>query len=483
MTADQFLMALSKHWRGGIALVLIGILGALGFAATRPVLYESRSTVYVSADEAGSRGGVIQSSHYVDTAVQSLAKIGATPAVLNPVIAALGLRTTADQLAGRVSVDVGTNTVVLTVRALAATPAESVRLANSVRTSLSHQQSVLATRVADGSGLVVPALTVHLISAPRLPSAPASPNLHLILATGALLGLLLGLLYVVARQLVRPRVTSVAELRGVRGADSVPFLGAVPATVPTADRPSVPTADPPSDTDERDAYRTVALHLGVPGAGPGTLVVAGAGRGDGTSAVARGIARAAAERSERVLLVDADLRRPVADQTVSIHADIGLAEVLQGTSSLEDAMRRRSAFTVLAAGGPAADPGALLGSDAARRLIAQLAARFDLVVIDAPAVLAGPDALALAVAADGAVLVVHGGTTRAAEVTGSVESAQLAGVTPAGIVLERPPRRRRHRRARPSTARSASAPAASDEHPAPALAAAAPAETAPVSTP
>ncbi|WP_375399270.1 hypothetical protein [uncultured Amnibacterium sp.] len=469
MTADQFLLALSKYWRGGMALVLVGLLGALGFAATRPVLYESRSTVYVSADEAGSRGGVIQSSHYVDTAVQSLAKIGATPAVLNPVITALGLRATAAQLAQRVSVDVGTNTVVLTVRALAGTPADSVRLANAVRTSLSRQQAVLSTRVIDGSGLVVPALTVHLITAPRLPSAPASPNLHLILATGALIGLLLGLLYAIARQLVGTRVTSVAELRGVACADSVPFLGAVPPTDPTA------------DIDARDAYRTVALHLGVPGAGPRTLVVAGTGHDDSVTAAARGIAQAGAERSERVLLVDADLRRPVAEQP-----GLGLAEVLQGTSSLQDAVQQGSAFTVLAAGTPPADPGALLGSDAARRLIAQLAERFDLVVIQAPAVLAGPDAVALALAADGAVLVAHGGATRAADVTRSVESAHLAGVTLTGIVFERPRPRRALRRTRPSTVRSgsaAAAPTASDDHPAPAFAAAAPADTAPVTTP
>lgn len=469
MTADQFLLALSKYWRGVLALVLAGVLAALGFAATRPVLYESSSTVYVSADQAGSRGGIIQSSHYVDTAVQSLAKVGPSSTVLGPVIRALGLRTTVQQLAQHVSVDVGTNTVVLTIRALAPTPAGSVQLADAVRASLARQQSVLSTRVASGAGLV-PALTVHTVSAPRVPTAPISPDLRLILATGLLLGLLLGLLYAVGRQLIRPRVTSVAELRGVRGASTVPVLGAVAA--PRADERA------PISATSSDEYRTLSLHLGMPGSALRVLAVAGAGRGDGASAVARGIAAAAAERSGRVLLIDADLRRPVAARPV-----IGLAEVLQGTSSLPDALQQGDGFTLLSAGSPSIDPGALVASDAIRQLFGGFADRFDLVVVDAPAVLSGPDALGLFRIADGAVLVVRGGVTRASDLSRSLESARLAGITIAGLVLERSLSRRSRRPTAPSTGQAVTAmPESSGDGPAAPATRSAPAGTSSVSS-
>lgn len=436
MTADQFLLALSKYWRGLVALVLIGVMAALGFAATRPVLYESSSTVYVSADQAGSRGGIIQSSHYVDTAVQSLAKVGTTPAVLGPVARTLGLRTTAQQLAERVSVDVGTNTVVLTVRALAATPADSVALANAVRSSLARQQSVLSTRVVSGAGLI-PALTVHTVSAPRLPTAPESPNLRLIVATGLLLGLLLGLLYAVVRQLVRTRVISAAELRGVRGASTVPVLGEVGPPRPDG---RAPTAATPNDDD-----RAILLHLGIQAPDGRTLVVSGAGRDDSASTVARGIASAAAERTMRVVLVDADLRRPTASRPV-----VGLAEVLQGTASLPEALQERDGLTLLSSGSPSIDPGALIASDATRQLLGALAERFDLVVVGAPAVLTAPDALGLARTAGGAILTARGGATRVAEITRSIESLRLAGVPVAGLVFERS----RGRRTAPSATRS-----------------------------
>lgn len=439
MTADQFLMALSKHWREVLGVVLMGVLASLGFAVTRPVLYESSSTVYVSAEQSGSRGGVIQSSHYVDVAVQSLAKVGTTPQVLGPVIRKLGLRVTDRQLAEHVSVDVGTNTVVLTVRALDRSAAGSARLANAVRASLAIRQSELSSSVVSATGRV-PALTVHTVSTAQPPSTSVSPNLRFILASGVLAGLLLGLLYAVSRQLVRPRIASVAELRQVRGAAVVPFLGSISAD---------PSDDGVASGTPSDEGRVLALHLGLPVSGGRVILVSGAASAHDSAAVARGIAVAAAERSGNVLLVDADLRR-ARDRDPAP----GLSEVLQGTSSLQDVAHRRNGLTVLAAGGVPGDPAAVLGSEAAHRLVAQARDQFDLVVLAAPSVLAGPDALGLGRLADGAVLVVCSERTLAADLSRTVECAQMAGIRLLGIVLEQPRRGRRSRAQRSAVAPS-----------------------------
>lgn len=111
----------------------------------------------------------------------------------------------------------------------------------------------------------------------------------------------------------------------------------------------------------------------------------------------------------RVLLVDCDLRKPKVHVSLGLRPETGLAEVLQGEASLDDAIVKAEGvgLDVLPVRTLPKNPSELLASDAMRKLIEELSNRYDQVILDTPAALALPDAKTLSEISDGLVLVVR----------------------------------------------------------------------------
>ncbi len=195
------------------------------------------------------------------------------------------------------------------------------------------------------------------------------------------------------------------------------------------------------------------------GRSPRTILCVSADAGDGKSTLIAALALAWGEAGERVAVVEADFRRPVQSRLLQLSGSHGLADVLTGMLSVEDAMQSVSLtrpeadvgpatpsaagstatvvepaglVSVLVGGTKVANPPALLGRPATAELVRSLADEFDYVLIDAPSPLQVSDAMPLLGAVDGIVLVARVGHTR---VTSARRLLALLEHTPSAPVL------------------------------------------------
>ncbi len=125
----------------------------------------------------------------------------------------------------------------------------------------------------------------------------------------------------------------------------------------------------------------------------------------------------------RVLLIDCDLRRPKIHPVLGLKPETGLAEVLTGASSIDEAIVAAEgvALDVLPVGGRPANPSELLGSPEMNRLIAEVSGRYDRVIIDTPAALGLPDAKIVSDLCDGTVMVVRADSTARSDLEAVLE--------------------------------------------------------------
>jgi capsular exopolysaccharide synthesis family protein len=167
-----------------------------------------------------------------------------------------------------------------------------------------------------------------------------------------------------------------------------------------------------------------------------TIMITSPGGAEGKSVTAANLALAMAQEFQRrVVLVDADLRGPSVHSLFGIEGAPGLAEVLAGEATLEEALVYLPDFrlTVLPAGGTPQFPTELLGSAAMRRAIDTLRARFDRVLLDLPAVMPLADVGTVAPLTDGVVMVVRAGVTQRPALDQALEALEDSKIL--GVVL------------------------------------------------
>ena len=144
------------------------------------------------------------------------------------------------------------------------------------------------------------------------------------------------------------------------------------------------------------------------------LIVTSPAKGDGKSVTAANLTLTMAQEfNRRIVLVDADLRRPSVHRLFGLPSQPGLADVLKGDVALDEALVQLPEYqlTILPAGTRVDRQTELLGSQAMRRSMDALRSRFDRVVLDTPPALPLADVAVVAPMADGLVLVVRAGAT------------------------------------------------------------------------
>jgi capsular exopolysaccharide synthesis family protein len=155
-----------------------------------------------------------------------------------------------------------------------------------------------------------------------------------------------------------------------------------------------------------------------------TIAVTSALPEEGKTMAAISLAAVSAmQLARKVLLVECDLRQPTIAATLGLRLDAGLAEVLADGAPLERAIQRApgTSLDVLAVRGVPTNPSELLASEAFRRTLEQLAARYDLVILDLPPTLGLPDAKTASGLCDGTVFVVRADTTLEQDVRSALE--------------------------------------------------------------
>jgi len=155
-----------------------------------------------------------------------------------------------------------------------------------------------------------------------------------------------------------------------------------------------------------------------------TVVVTSAFQGEGKTTASVNLAAVTAlSLGRKVLLIDCDLRKPKVHASLGVQPQTGLAEVLQGESTFEEAICKvdGAEFDVLPVRSRPSNPSELLGSKEMRRVIEDASALYDRVILDSPAALGLPDVKAISEFSDGVVIVVRADFTSQQEVEALLE--------------------------------------------------------------
>ena len=166
------------------------------------------------------------------------------------------------------------------------------------------------------------------------------------------------------------------------------------------------------------------------------LAVTSANSGEGKSTCSVNLAAVTAMSVGRsVLLIDCDLRRPKIHWTLGLQPQVGLAEVLLNQATVDDAIQKLDGINldVLPVRTIPSNPSELLASPEMKRLIEDVAGRYDRIILDTPACLGLPDAKSISEICDGLVMVVRAGVTPKEEVQAALDILDRRRVV--GMVL------------------------------------------------
>jgi len=159
--------------------------------------------------------------------------------------------------------------------------------------------------------------------------------------------------------------------------------------------------------------------------------------GEGKTTTACNLAVSLTQAGRKVLLVNADLRRPVIHEMFGLTNEHGLASFLSGAATLEEVRQREvlQNLDIIASGELPDNPSEILGSDTMKEFIRSMKQEYEIVIADAPPLLAVTDAAVLAKEADGVVIVVSAGTTRVNALMSAAELLHNFDAKMLGVVL------------------------------------------------
>jgi polysaccharide biosynthesis transport protein len=308
-----------------------------------------------------------------------------------------------------------------------------VILSREVDTNRALYQNVLERIKVLGVASESRVTNVSIIDAAGVPAKATSPNKRLCLVLSGFLALLVGVAAAFALE---------GWDRGLKNADEVQRYLHLPNLATVLHLPSrgekslrarklltLPWRKAARRVDEKDplpartqlaavgdAYRAVrtAILLSRSEMPPKTILFTSAVSGEGKSWTAVSTAIVFAQMVERVLVIDADLRKPRCDTALNRNRSPGLTEVLTGHEKLSNAIQPTSVdgLYLLSAGLTPPNPTELLGAGKMRGILAEAAASFEHVLIDAPPILPVSDSVLLSKLVDGVVIVASAQTAK-----------------------------------------------------------------------
>jgi polysaccharide biosynthesis transport protein len=291
----------------------------------------------------------------------------------------------------------------------------------------------------------------RIIDAARVPTAPSEPNIPRNLLFAMVLGIIsgVGLAFVLENMDNTVRTPEQAT-----ALSALPSLGMIPLGSKTTNRgPAgqrlaltsskeavelVTQVRPQSQMAESYRALRTSLLLSNLGAPPKVIMVTSARPQEGKTTTSINTAIVLAQKGVRVLLIDADLRRPSVHKTLGMGPRSGLSNVLTGSATVQQTITPSpilSNLFILPAGTPPPNPAELLASSNLRELIDGLRDHYDHIIIDTPPTLSVTDAVVLSPRADATILVIRSGQTTKQALRRSRDILMQVNAHVAGVLL------------------------------------------------
>ena len=266
----------------------------------------------------------------------------------------------------------------------------------------------------------------RIIDSARIPSYPSEPNIPRNMAFALALALTSGIGLAFLLESLDNTVRTTEQAQQISG---LPSLGLIPMgtrldegkgsrrlalTTSKEAVELITTARPQSQMAESYRALRTSLLLSSLGAPPKVILVTSALPQEGKTTTSINTSVVLAQKGVRVLLIDADMRRPSVHKTLGMAPGSGLSNVLTGTSTVQTAITRSPQLPnlfILPSGTPPPNPAELLASANMRSMLSQLREQYDHIVIDTPPTLSVTDAVVLSTRVDAVVLVIRSGQT------------------------------------------------------------------------
>ncbi len=270
---------------------------------------------------------------------------------------------------------------------------------------------------------------IRVVDMARVPAKPSVPNLPRNLALSLAIGLIGGVALSFMVETLDNTVQTPDQVQALTG---MPSLGLVPESkllegvrdIPRLARSSALSRDPSKQlvaqlrptSDIAESYRTVRTSILLSSAvrPPRIMMFTSPLPKEGKTTTSVNMAVVLAQRGVRVLLIDADMRRPSVHGAFGLPNTSGLSSLLAGLDQYESVLRTFSPqpnLSIITAGPIAPNPAELLGSDRMRDLLAKLRTEYDHVILDTPPVIPVTDPAVLSAMVDAVLLVVRSGKT------------------------------------------------------------------------
>ena len=309
----------------------------------------------------------------------------------------------------------------------------------ALQTKLTTLQTNYANLVANTQQGAINSLSI--IEPALLPTTTVGPDNYMTILLGAAIGFTLAAGAAYLMEYLDDTLKSPEE---IGQAADLPIIGFIADTANEDEEGTVVTNQPRSPVAE--AFRGLRTNLEFAGVDKPlhTILVTSPGPADGKSTVAANLAIIMAQGGKRVVLLDADLRRPRVHHFLNLPNRFGLSDVFREQLSLDAALQpwgEVSNLQVITSGSLPPNPAELLNSARMDQILADLQGLADVVIIDSPPVMV-TDPSVLSARVDGVLVVIQPGRVNAASIKAMLEQFRRADARLLGIVLNRIPRQR-----------------------------------------
>jgi capsular exopolysaccharide synthesis family protein len=427
-----YLALVRRRWLPILACVLAGLAGAITQVQSTPRLFRAGARVYIRTPPSRQVAEALQGVELSSQLIRSYAQIATSRRVATRVVERLGLSENAEALRGQLSVTPEADTLLLTISASDASPKRAQTLANTAALAFIDVVADLESGSAGG-------LQPKIVDQATVPITPYQPRPRSTELLGLILGLAAGLTLALTLDGLDRTVRTPAEAQALAAS---PLLALLPHRRDAKRHPLLTAADVGSAWAEsyralRTSVRFVELDHPLR-----TVVMTSPSASDGKTTTAANLAIALADSGERVILVDADLRRTKLAEMFSVDAEPGLTSLVLGQSTMDEALRPISdRLAILPTGPLPPNPSEILGSKRMATVLTELTKRADIVLLDTPPIAAVTDSVVLATQVDGVILVVRHGKTHRTQIAEARRQLDVVGATVVGFALNGiPPR-------------------------------------------